>query len=425
MDRAETKNEAVTESARSPTGEDPPEVRIEKWVYGGRALGRLDGRAVLVPFALPGELVRFAPQRNRPGLIEADLDTILEPAPERIQAPCPYFGTCGGCQYQHAPYRYQLDQKRAVLEEVLRRVGKFALPEGTPIDVISGPEWRYRNRVQLHFSGGELGYLQGGSHDLCAIDHCPISSPAINHAIANLREMLRDRRFPRFLETLEVFTNEEFTTLNVPPSHGDTPRLARSFFEWAAERIPGAAAESLEYHAAGEIFRVNRRSFFQVNRFLIDALVGASLVGASGATAMDLYAGVGLFTIPLARQFQKVTAVESSRSAIEDLRANAAGAGVEIAAEQGNAALILERLPAAPDLLLADPPRTGLGKEVVREIVRLKPDRVVLVSCDPATGSRDIATLLAHGYWIASLILIDLFPQTFHFETIFKLERTT
>jgi len=394
----------------------PAEVMIEKLVYGGRGLGRLEGLAVFVPYVLPGEVVRIEPKRERPGLIEAKLARIVSSVSERVKPPCPYFGRCGGCHYQHAGYENQLVQKIAVLREVLRRVGKFEGPE--QISVISGSPWEYRNRAQFHLSSGKIGYLETASNRLCAIERCRICSPRISETLAVLLEMIRDRRFPRFVNSIELFTNENEVQVNI--REAERP-VARSFFDWCAERIPGANTGTLEYLAAGEILRVGHRSFFQVNRFLIEQLVLAGLEDAQGETAVDLYAGVGLFSLPLARRFRCVTAVESGASAVNDLEFNADRAGLTLEARRTTASLFLEGLERAPDFLLADPPRAGLGKSVVRSLTRLRPRLLTIISCDPATLARDLAPLLAAGYGIEKFTLIDLFPQTYHIETVTRL----
>jgi 23S rRNA (uracil1939-C5)-methyltransferase len=390
-----------------------PEITVEKLVYGGAGLGRLEGRAVLVPFVLPGEVVAIEMERERSGMAEARAAAFVSRSPERVEPPCPYFARCGGCSYQHAGYEFQLAQKTAIVREVLRRVGKLEAPE--EIAVISGPPWEYRNRAQFHLDGGRIGFLEAGSHRLCPVDRCPISSPRLNEALAALRRMIRDRRFPRFLRSVELFTNERDVQLNAL----DTGRpLARGFFQWCAEQISGAGESSLECAAGGETYRVSHRSFFQVNRFLVDRLVECALDGAEGTSALDLYAGVGLFSLPLARRFPSVVAVESNASALRDLEFNAERARVTVDARRATAERYLEMLDATPGFLLADPPRAGLGKSVVRELAGLKAPVLTIVSCDPATLARDLAPLLAAGYRIDRLTLIDLFPQTWHIETV-------
>jgi len=392
-------------------------VRIEKLVHGGAGLARHEGRVLLVPFALPGEQVRVEVQRERAGVIEARLAEVVEAAAERIEPRCPYFRRCGGCAYQHAGYELQLEQKRLILEEVFRRVGKLEPP---PVEVVSSPAWEYRNRAQFHLAGGRIGYFAHGSHRLCAVDKCPLLSPQLNAALGTLAEMQCEPRFPHFVKSLELFGNDAGIQLNVL----ETARpVARRFFDWCGERIAGLADGALEYRAGGDVHRVSGGSFFQVNRFLIEPLVERALAGAEGETAVDVYAGVGLFSLPLARRFRRVTAVESGGGAIRDLEFNAARAALPVAVRQASAEFYLLGLAERPDFVLADPPRVGLGKKVVAELLRIAPPRLVIVSCDPATLARDLAALIRGGYRIERLTLIDLFPQTAHIETITALNR--
>jgi 23S rRNA (uracil1939-C5)-methyltransferase len=394
------------------------EITVEKLVYGGEGLGRLEGRAVLMPFVLPGERARVRVVSEKPGMVRAGLREVLAAAPERVAPPCPYFMRCGGCHYQHAPYEMQLALKRGILEDQLRRIGKIAPPG--QIEVVAGEPWGYRNRVQLHIAGGALGYRAAQSHKLCPIESCPISSPAINGAIGILREMLRDPRWPRFVRGIELFTNETEMQLNVVEA--DRP-VARRFFDWCAERIPGLVSGGLDYHAAGHLWRVSHGSFFQVNRYLIGKLVETALDGAEGQTALDLYAGVGLFSLAMAERFAAVTAVESGAHAAGDLRCNAERAGLAVRVEQTDAEVWMEQLQTAPDFVLLDPPRAGIGKRMVERLAQLRPPRLEIVSCDPATLARDLAGLTAAGYGIERLTLVDLFPQTYHLETVARLRR--
>jgi len=402
-------------SYRTVTNE-PESITIEKLVYGGKGLGRQNGRVVLAPFVLPGETARVRVEARKAGFVEAELEEVVTPAPGRVEPPCPFFYRCGGCHYQHASYELQLEQKREIVREALARLGKLEAPPDTGI--VSGPPWNYRNRAQLHISGGEIGYYAHGSRRLVPVDHCPISSPKINEALAALAGMLRDARFPAFVRSIELFTNESEVQLNVL----ETSRpVARRFFDWCAERIPGFTHDAIEYAAGGCLFRVRRRSFFQVNRFLIEPLVETAVAGAEGQTAFDLYAGVGLFTLPLARRFQTVTAVESSSSAAGDLEFNAARAAVAVEVRRQPVETFLEQTTQTPDFVLADPPRTGLGKPVVSQLLRLRPPRLAVVSCDPATLARDLGALVGGGYRIDQLTVLDLFPQTFHIETVTQL----
>jgi len=392
------------------------ELTIEKLIYGGEGLGRADGRVIFTPYVLPGERVLVEPASAKGGLIRATLQEVVAPAEGRVEPQCPYFGRCGGCHYQHANYKLQLEAKRAILRETLLRVGKLEAP--AEIAVIAGDPWGYRNRAQFHMAGSAIGYLEAHSHRLCSITHCPISSPRLNATLAALIEMMHDPRWPQFVRSIEVFTNETETQLNVLES--ERP-VAKRFFDWCAETIPGFVSGLLDYPAAGFAYRVGSGSFFQVNRFLIDDLVRTAVGEISGESALDLYAGVGLFSLPLTRRFSQVTSVESGNSAVRDLRFNAERAEVRLEIAQSVTQDFLKKLTVAPDFVLADPPRTGLGKAVVARLAELKPPRITIVACDPATLARDLPGLLATGYRIERLTMIDLFPQTFHIETIAEL----
>jgi 23S rRNA (uracil1939-C5)-methyltransferase len=393
-------------------------VTVEKLVYGGDGLARLDGRVVLAPFVLPGERIRAAAWQEKPGLVKARTLEVLEPASDRVTPPCPYFARCGGCHYQHAPYEFQLRTKREILVEEIRRLGKLEPPG--EIEVVAGEPWGYRNRVQLQVEKGLLGYREARSHKLCPITHCPVSSPRINEGIAALSRMVKDGRWPRFIRSVELFTDEEKVQLSVLET--DRP-VARRFFDWCAEEIPGLVTGALDYEGR---FQVSRSSFFQVNRFLAGRLVATALAGATGERALDLYSGVGLFTLPLARTFTSVTAVESGTAAVRDLEFNATRAGLSnVQAQHSNVEESLGSLDASPDLVLADPPRSGLGKAVVGLLLQLGPPRITIVACDPATLARDLQGLTAGGYSLERLTLLDLFPQTYHLEAVAHLTKRT
>jgi 23S rRNA (uracil1939-C5)-methyltransferase len=367
---------------------------IEKLVYGGNGLSRLGGKVVLTPFVLPGEVVRVEIERAKNDLGRGRLLEVLQPSPSRVTSGCPYFQRCGGCQYQHIDYAFQLEQKREILREALQRVGKIDF--AGEIGVISGEPWQYRNRVQLHIEGGAVGYFAQGSRDLCAIDHCPIASPKLNETIGKIEAQ-------RATTALELFTNETEVQVNV------IDRVPRP--ELTALASLGVTTP-IDY--AG--FRVSRNSFFQVNRLLIDPLVECAIAGPKGEWAVDLYAGVGLFAVKLAERFGKVTAVESGGSAFRDLTHNFPQAPVNANVED-----YLATLQETPDFILADPPRAGLGKLVVKELARIHAPRLTIVSCDPATLARDLQGLLAENYGIDKITLVDLFPQTFHLETVVEL----
>ena len=402
----------MTQKLNSQRADVLTTVTVEKLVYGGEGLARMDGQVVLMPYVLPGEMVRIQAGRVKNGVMRAGAMEVVTASPGRTQPGCEYFGRCGGCQYQHAEYPLQLEQKRSILLETLQRLGGIRYDREIP--VVSSEPWQYRNRVQLHFHEQNVGFHQLGSHDLCSIDHCPISSPVLNEVISKLCDAVKRPEWPKFLRSLEVFTNGREVQLNILDS---TRPVAARFFEWCGSFLPQFAPGAIDYSAAGNVFRISRGSFFQVNRFLIDQLVETALSDLRGEWAVDLHAGVGLFTLPLAQRFTSVQAVERGGPAYRDLEWNAQESGREIRTVKGSAEEFVRDLNEAPDLIVADPPRAGLGKELTAELLRIRAPQVVVVSCDPTTLARDLKSLL-QVYEIERMVLVDLFPQTFHFETV-------
>ena len=333
------------------------DIKVDKWVYGGEGLARIDGRVVLAPFVLPGETARITLAKD----VHAQLLDVVIPAAERVEPPCPLFTICGGCHYQHAPYEYQLARKVEILREQLQRVGKIKF-EGE-INVISGPPLGYRNRAQFHIAEGKIGYLVARSHELVPVEgECPVSSPRLNQALAEMRDRMSDPRFPRFVQALEIFTNETDVQINVIESDH---AVARRFYDWCESK------QAIDYSTSFGTFRVSARSFFQVNRFLVDKLVEGALPEEGGESALDLYAGAGLFALPMARKFGSVTAIESGSSAAHDLAFNAQRAELPVKLEQTRVEDYLARLQTTPEFVLADPPRAGLGKDVVLHLQRV------------------------------------------------------
>ncbi len=411
-------NEPITNSLPKPETQSSPAChgQVEKLVFGGAGLIRHEGKTVMLPWVAPGERVEFKIARDHKQWAEGEVLSIEELSPERTEPFCGVYGRCGGCQYQHMNIEFQRLQKASILLETLERVGNIR-PE-LPVEILSGESRGYRNRVQIHIDGTRIGYHSASSRRLVPIEECPIASPTLNKAIQALKQMAREQRFPRFVESIELFSNERETLLNILETRGGQRRVAKWFIDWCAERIPGSHQSALVYNAAGFDFQVNHRSFFQTNRFLMDALVGRVLRHANGTKALDLYSGVGLFALPLSRKGISTTAVESSASAVRDLEANAANHSARIDAVRGTVDQFLASIQNAPDLVIADPPRAGLGKQVVQDLLRLKPRHLTLVSCDPATLARDLKTLLAGGYHLQDLSLVDLFPNTAHIETV-------
>jgi 23S rRNA (uracil1939-C5)-methyltransferase len=430
---------------------------IEKLIYGGDGLARLPaddrgpGKTVFVPFVLDGEKIQAELTEQKSSFARATVESIVEASPHRIQPGCPHFGSCGGCQYQHASYEHQLEIKKEILRENLRRIAKLDLR--CEIKVHPSPPWNYRNRARLQVRTKPefmAGYFKLASHDVMAVEECPISSPLINRGIATLWQSGRAGRVPEGVREIEFFANADDAQLLVELWCAAEARRA-AIREWVEElrtamaeiggvvafraHQPGERAalhqeiflsdgqKSLTYQTQLASYRVSAGAFFQTNRHLTDELVKIVTEEQSGQLAIDLYAGVGLFSAVLASNFRRTVAIESSKFSASDLKNNlppndhANGEAIQATAEQY---LSQPGLP-KPDLVVMDPPRTGLGERVTRPMASLRATRLIYVSCDPATLARDLIPLLAAGYQVERAHLIDLFPQTYHLETVLHL----
>jgi 23S rRNA (uracil1939-C5)-methyltransferase len=435
---------------------------IEKLIYGGDGLGRLPadasgrGKAVFLPFVLAGERVEAAITEQKPGFARARADAIVEASAHRVEPGCRYFTRCGGCHYQHAGYEHQLEIKKEILRETLKRTAKVELT--AEIEVHPSPPWNYRNRSRLQVQTKPTfaaGYFKTASHELLAVEECPISSPLINRGIAALWQSGRGGNVPQGVREIEFFANADDTEMLVEIGCIADSRRA-SVREWAEawrasmpeivgimvfreggdgsrQRLLSLGAGHLIYKTPRAEYRVSAGAFFQTNRHLTDELVKIVTAGQSGGLAVDLYAGVGLFSTALACDFRHTVSVESSQTSSGDLAYNQPSNGEAIQATTegylareaaGTAGKDAEEVPRnAPDLVIVDPPRTGLGERVARMLAISGAPRVVYVSCDPATLARDLVVLLAGGYRIEQTHLVDLFPQTYHLESVVHLAR--
>jgi 23S rRNA (uracil1939-C5)-methyltransferase len=418
------------------------ETAIEKGVYRGRGLGRVDGRVVFVPRAHPGDRVRVRIDEVHSGWAEGTLVELLRPAAERRVSPCPYVPRCGGCAYQDLAYEAQLGVKESVLRESLARAGA---PWEGPVAVHPSPETGWRIRASLHFAPGErgprLGLRQEGTRRVVDVAACLQLSERMNRAGRALRDALADRPalWPR-LRGLDMLESPDGSVLVASLETALAPLEATALAPLAA-RIPaldglgvGTGARLLWLHGSpfveaevlGVVLRAHVRSFFQANRFLLEPLARTvlDLLPTGEGRVVDLYAGVGLFALPIAARGEpEVLAVEWASSASEDLRwaADRNGLGrVRIVASDVADALAGAG-PAKAERVVLDPPRTGAGREVVNLVADRGPDAVVYVSCDPPTLGRDLATFAARGYRPDAVHLFDLFPDTFHMETVVRL----
>lgn len=435
-------------------------------IYGGEGLARLPadekgrGKAVFVPLVLSGERIEASLTEQKPGFARAHAESVLEPSPHRVNPQCPYFGRCGGCHYQHAVYEHQLEIKEEILRETLRRTAKIEL--SVDLQRHPSPPWNYRNRSRLKVQTTpefKVGYFKMASHELLAVEECPISSPLINRGLTALWLSGRSGEVPGGVDEVEFFANADDTQLLVEvsvkrESHRAALRAWAEDFVGSMPQIGGVVVfretpkgthtdpenfltigtDHLTYQTKKASYRVSAGSFFQTNRHLTDELVRIVTEGQSGENAIDLYAGVGLFSTALCGM-RNIVSVESSLTSTGDLSYNLSSNGETVRAtteqylagsantRRAGKGAIIPHHSFKPDLVVVDPPRVGLGDRVARLLVTLSASRVVYVSCDPVTLARDLVILLAGGYRIEEVHLVDLFPQTFHLETVVHLVR--
>jgi 23S rRNA (uracil1939-C5)-methyltransferase len=435
---------------------------IEKLVYGGDGLAHADGNTVFVPYVLPGEGVRAAVQTKKKKLIWTKLLEVTSPAAERIAAKCPHFQVCGGCHYQHIPAAEQAKLKIEILRETLSRLG--GIQWKGEITAHTGEPYGYRNRAQWAVRGGmprALGYYLPESSVILPIDVCPILSPRLAETFGLLQEMARGGRLPTGILEIEAFTDsaDERIALNVAfDKFSSSPTELADLFRKELPRLESlllldqkknkfelTGPGFLVHEVAGFKYQVSHLSFFQVNRFLTEDLLRTITAGAKGDLALDLYSGVGFFTLPLAKSFEKVISVDANLAATRDLYANAKSAGVEVTSHNEHAEEFLKKTTEKPDLVVLDPPRAGLGTEAANALAVLGAPEIVYLSCDPATLSRDLAVLTgssrrpaggaagdgvgtgsvegANRYEISEMHMFDFFPQTFHIETLVRLRK--
>jgi 23S rRNA (uracil1939-C5)-methyltransferase len=423
----------------------PVELKIEKLVYGGEGMGHADGVAVFVPFVAPGETVSVQLDAQKKKFARGRVEKFLETSPGRVSAPCPYFTRCGGCHYQHLPYDAQLGYKKEILLETLSRLG--GVRWAGPVEVHASPAFGYRNRAQWKVrqardGTAEIGYLEASSQALCPVARCPILSPRLEDTLARLRGVMERREIPAALSEVETFADSEDERILLSASFANFGgKTAQVLGGRLREAIP--AIESLllhdgsrdrfellgpgylRYRVGERLYRVGHLSFFQVNRFLVEALARRATADARGRLALDLYAGVGLFSLLLAEGFERVLAVEGNPAATRDLEDNARGAMAgsgAIEVRTADAEDFLPRWSERPDLILLDPPRAGLPDAVREGVVALGAAEIRYVSCDPATLARDLRGL-CESYELMAVELFDLFPQSFHLETLVRLRR--
>ncbi|HMF58421.1 MAG TPA: class I SAM-dependent RNA methyltransferase [Pyrinomonadaceae bacterium] len=386
------------------------EVEVERILPGGAGLAHAGGKTILVGLAAPGDLVRVRVRKVKGRTAFASIEEIIKPSPVRIEPPCPYFGRCGGCDFQQLSYEAQLDAKVEMVRDCLRRIAGIDFPEKIPIHA-SPLEWRYRSRAQWQYDAmrNHLGYFERGTHNVCDVIECPVLVPSLQETLSRLREHMRNGSLPDDANEFQSVAGDEGASLVPPLVEVSSPEASMTINEFR--------------------YRFRADGFFQINQSLLPQLIKTAIVDMRGEVAVDLYCGAGLFTLPLAEKFNRVLGVEVVETAAGYARRNLEGAGfanasVEVSAVstwlQSNAHTL-----SPVDLVLLDPPRTGAEPGAIKGILALRPRSIVYVSCDPATLARDLKELLAGDYSLDSIAAFDMFPQTHHVETVARLATTT
>jgi 23S rRNA (uracil1939-C5)-methyltransferase len=379
-------------------------VTIERILPGGVGLAHADGKTVFVSLAAKGDLVRITIDREQGNLIFASIIEVIEPSPDRIEPPCPYFGRCGGCDFQQLTYEAQLSAKAEMIRDCLQRIAKLHAPD---VSVVPSPnQWRYRGRATWQLDPDEqaVGYYERGSRRVCDIADCAVLAPELQSTLERVRGSATE--LPGGLKHLDAVIGDVGISLAPPFGEFHTRELTLKIGE--------------------ETYSYNAQAFFQVNHAVLRPLLEFALNDVSGEIALDLYCGVGLFTLPLSRRFETVIGVESNpvatRFARKNLQhsqlSNAKIVTASVTDWIGSTADTLRSV----DFVLLDPPRAGAESVVIKGILDLKPTRICYVSCDPATLARDLKKLIAGGFNVRSICAFDMFPQTHHVETVVHLD---
>jgi 23S rRNA (uracil1939-C5)-methyltransferase len=409
------------------------EVTIERILPGGFGLAHADGRTIMVALAAPGDRLRVRVDRVKGNVSFASIEEIITPSLYRVEPPCPYFGRCGGCDFQQMNYQAQLDAKAEIIRDCLRRLARIENIPDFQITPAPNP-WHYRSRAQWQYDAVRqtLGYFESGSRNVCDVVECAVLAPQLQNTLETLRARMTSTSLPETRDFRAVIGDEGVSVS--PPVSGTSPTV-RECSDLAVERED---VRDVTRTIHGESYRLNAQSFFQANDGLLPQLIDAAIGEAKGETALELYSGVGLFTLPLARRFSYVIGVESDSAAAKFARDSLDSAGLtnsEVATRDVGAWLDdvrrhdLSRLSEASstvlqnqiDLILLDPPRTGAESRVIAGVLGLRPKSISYVSCDPATLARDLKKLIAGGYQIASISAFDMFPQTHHVEMVVHL----
>ncbi len=406
-----------------------PRIRLtlERMAHGGEAIGRHEGKVVFVPFGVPGEIVEVEIVEDRGSYARGRIVAVVSPSPERTDPPCPHFGECGGCHLQHMRYEAQVRWKAEIVRDQLRRIGKIEDPPVRP--TIPSPDpFGYRNQVQFSISAdGRLGFQAMRSHRVVPISRCWIAHPMLQELYEALDiEGLSLRRLTlrcgvRTGDRMVIFETEGD---EVPVLETDL-RVSLVLLTEEEKAIPLIGLDYLTEEVGGVRFRISAPSFFQTHTEMAEQIVRrvvewADLHGTE--SVLDAYCGVGLFAAHLAPHARRVVGIEAHPAAAADAQYNLAGfPHVEI--RTGTVEAVAPTLEGPFEVVVVDPPRSGCSKEALDALLRLAPRRWIYVSCDPATLARDARHLLDAGYRLREVQPFDMFPQTYHIETVSLFER--
>lgn len=383
------------------------EVRVEKIVPNGLGLCFAENLTVFVPLSVKGDKLRVKIRKLQGKTAFAKIVEILEPAEDRIKPKCIYFGTCGGCDFQQMSYETQLKSKIGILRDSLKRIGKIDYEDEIPI-IASPNEYNYRLRSNWHIDSRQkkIGYFKRQSHDVIDAKSCPILVPELEATLKDLQENLEYGTLFAELINVEAASGE----------NGEVSVYSEELVEPTYEVF---------YELNGEKFYFNAKSFFQSNKFLIKDLVETAIENASGKTALDLYCGVGLFSLSMAKNFEKVHGVEANKEAIEFARKNAEHARISTVEfhDERVKTFLSDYSFDDVDFVLLDPPRSGVKRKTLEKIIKLDAEKITYVSCNPSTLARDLQILIEKDYKIEKITALDLFPQTHHVETVVHLKK--
>ena len=415
-------------------------IKIEKLVSGGHGLGYLDGRVILTPFSAPGDELLIDIERARKGVTWGNIKQILSPSPSRIEPFCPHYTECGGCQLQHISYAAQLECKRLMLDDALRRLAGLKDADVCPC-IASSLNTGYRSRVRLHCDKGRVGFHKSRSNTIVPVAHCPVLTDNINACLEQLSAYISEHPIKGLSE---IQISEDTDARIILALEMDSLPDTRLIDELKDKiTVSGAVAkvghekhllwgdDHSTFSVEGKSFRVGMGSFFQANISLVPILIKEMLDTVSShdvSMGVELYAGVGVFCITLSGRIRSLVAVEWNRDAVDDAKANLNAnqiKNVEVLALSAEDALdVLISRDLEPELVVLDPPREGLSKAVRDKLIQLSPQQLVYVSCDPATLARDIKSILASGaYHLEKVQPLDMFPHTSHIETVCSIEK--